>query len=699
MSRTVSARAQAPRDPANKTTDIAAVRAIAQAAIDVELFTIPLYMTSLYSIEGYREINSAADPEFPHGPLYKGRLWPGAAPVATPSSANEAAFNMMFSIFIEEMLHLQMAANMAAVIGVEPSFTSAALQSPAYGWVCYGKEQSVIPHIIDLTDTTNENVPVELGPLDVTRLQLFLAIEQDEATALENILPQYRSNYTSVVAPLPNWTPAQPLPLFGTIGNLYRCYWDYLNFTYTDGSTLWEAVYTPLALDKGQQDYFNCARSSNPDSVKPQYPQIGLYVDPASSGAPALAQMGQMMDAITDQGEGSLVTAQLGASVEPQYRASCPNLESDYPSYDDNGQPVASTDAAARCQNDGVDHYTRFQTIQGMLPQIVTWATAGKSGNWSAGDLVTAGYDPANPYNIPTPEEVASAMNAMTEPGSATHNFDLLSKAIVADIAAVTTTLNRWWSATVDPTLGFPEPSMGQAGSRMSTIWAVLGATPDLSLGLPALQPGKLYNSCQGLSLEQGGTNSCAAVEIFHGCIGTNGCQAQGGCGFVHSATTSGGNCSSPAIERFNGTSQHAGASGCGVKCGGGADADAVKCGSPAGGAAAGGGKVEGGCGAPTIFSAPGDNKCAGFGGCSVPISASQLYPKDGYMRVFDFTPVSGGWQSKEVDPPLPFAKGDSVPAIAYKALAQVLQSRDPKVTPPPMPAPDILRLVFPPTT
>ena len=50
MARFVSASAQQARDPSLKPTDILAARAIAQAAIDVELFTIPLYMTSLYSI-------------------------------------------------------------------------------------------------------------------------------------------------------------------------------------------------------------------------------------------------------------------------------------------------------------------------------------------------------------------------------------------------------------------------------------------------------------------------------------------------------------------------------------------------------------------------------------------------------------------------------------------------------------------------
>ena len=50
MTRTVSASAQSTRPSSKANTDMAALRAIAQAAIDVELFTIPLYMTSLYSI-------------------------------------------------------------------------------------------------------------------------------------------------------------------------------------------------------------------------------------------------------------------------------------------------------------------------------------------------------------------------------------------------------------------------------------------------------------------------------------------------------------------------------------------------------------------------------------------------------------------------------------------------------------------------
>ena len=46
------------RDPALFATDQAAAAAIVQAAVSVELFTIPLYMSTMYSIQGTHQINS-----------------------------------------------------------------------------------------------------------------------------------------------------------------------------------------------------------------------------------------------------------------------------------------------------------------------------------------------------------------------------------------------------------------------------------------------------------------------------------------------------------------------------------------------------------------------------------------------------------------------------------------------------------------
>src|SRR5690349_23893944 len=89
------------RDPANKDVDKSALQAIAQATINVELFTIPLYMVSMYSIQGMHQITSKGND------FYQGRLWPGAAPSRDPKQdENGQAFNHFFSVFIDEMLHL-----------------------------------------------------------------------------------------------------------------------------------------------------------------------------------------------------------------------------------------------------------------------------------------------------------------------------------------------------------------------------------------------------------------------------------------------------------------------------------------------------------------------------------------------------------------------------------------------------------------
>ena len=121
--RQVSASAEALRDPSSKETDAAALRAIAQAAIEVELFTIPLYMSAAYSIQGMHQITSKENA------FYEGRLWPGPDTVADPKTPNERAFNTVFSVFVQEMLHLQLAANMAAC-----ACSAAGRRTPSPAW-------------------------------------------------------------------------------------------------------------------------------------------------------------------------------------------------------------------------------------------------------------------------------------------------------------------------------------------------------------------------------------------------------------------------------------------------------------------------------------------------------------------------------------------------------------------------------------
>src|SRR5262249_10486287 len=134
----------------------------------------------------------------------------------------------------------------------------------------------------------------------------------------------------------------------------------------------------------------------------------------------AFAQMGLMMDAITDQGEGSTLVEKLRAAnamnllaVRPQYQASIPALRSDYPSYSDTGELEPSADAVARGDNDRKDHYECFREIlHQYVDEVVLWpAWLEKHGPWTAADLTTTGYK-ANPQ-VPPPEDVAGALNTL----------------------------------------------------------------------------------------------------------------------------------------------------------------------------------------------------------------------------------------------------------------------------------------------
>lgn len=696
MAHMLSLSAAAPRPAAQWRTDAAALRAIAQMAVNVELFTIPLYMTSLYSIQGFHPITGGGTA------FYQGRLWAGAKTSADPKTANDKAFNIVFSVFIQEMLHLQMAANMATVVGVSPTFTGAPLQDDNGGWLCYGPDKSIIPGIIDLKDTrAHEDVAVNIGPLDETALRLFLAIEQPEADARANIREGKEKDYFPKV-PFKDWSYGDPLPLFGTIGWMYQCYYDYLNLRYDDGSTLWSRVFNPKAV---QNDLFNSSGSGGhpmrefmgfETTIALTYPDI------------AFEQMVQMMDAITDQGEGNTINrggAGLMKAVQPKYQSNDAALKSDYPSYSDAGKLLPSADAEARYSNDPKDHYERFGEIQGLLHELVTWPQwLARNPTWTAEMLTGPGLDPANPYGLPSPADVASALNALTvDPTSEA----LLSQAVVGAIHGVTSVLNGYWAV---PALGktaplFPFPSMSGSGDRMSTAWAILGKAPDLSRSLPPPATGALYHSCQGIDFNGDGTNSCAQVEVFHSCRGSNLCRATGGCGFVQ-PTTGGGNCSSAVATRAPAlASCSAGGGGCGAPSLAAADpaqkGGGASCGSP------GPGKdPTAGCGPPpvdaTLYSAPGDNKCGGFGGCAVPISASQVFPKAGTMQLFDFVDdPDKGWHSVAIDGPdgqLKFSYGEKVHTVAWRAFSEVMKQRG-KTPPANPPADDNIRLAFPPST
>lgn len=652
-------------------TDSAAVRAIAQAAVEVELFTIPLYMSTMYSIQGTHQINAN------QVSYYKGRQWPGMSPSARPElgtpqeQANAKAFNLMFSVFIQEMLHLQLASNLATAIGVLPCFTGNALQDASHGWTCYGADKSVIPHIVDLRDTGKyKGVRVALEALNDNQCELFRAIEQPELQAraeLAAFTKAHPGKYFPQV-PLKDWTPAKTaadLPLFGTIGWLYECYAQYIAIEYADGQTLWQKLFDDASV---QQDMFNSRVPGHPAAEFPRFPTMFADEERDGGGDASFNKAIDMMAAITDQGEGNAAAIKryrrggLLQAVQPDYREDRAALEADYPSYDGAGKPAPSADTVARADPSALDHYERFGLVKELLPKIMTWSQwHGAGKRWTRDMLVNADYDAATaPASIPRPELVADALNNLKAGGDA--SLQMLSKVATGALYGITMVLDQYWQVQ---STGFPYPSMVGAGDRFSICWAVLGRSPDLAQGVPLPDPATLYHACQGLSLDGDPNGSapsgCAALAVYHTCRGSNGCHAQGGCGFAQK-DAGGGSCG------------HA------VKA---APLGANLCGAPKPPAA--------------LYSAPSDNKCKTFGGCAVPISASQLYPAGGTMTLYDFGPAPRHGALPMQGATLAFALGDNVYDTAWKAYGQVMAARGEPVGA--KPAPTDLRLALPPST
>ncbi|HEX8173037.1 MAG TPA: ferritin-like domain-containing protein [Thermoanaerobaculia bacterium] len=654
------------RAPENLQADIAALQAIAQAAINVELFTIPLYMVSLYSIQGMHQITSKGND------FYRGRLWPGAAPSRAPESdpnpTNAQAFNHVYSVFIDEMLHLQLASNVAKSLGVMPTFTSGVLQSANYGWICYGPDNTVIPHIVDFNDTIDEykNIRVKLGALNLEQNRLFLAIEQNEDDARSVIDPAKIDNYFPTV-PFANWKVGNTeadLPMFGTIGWMYKCLWQYLEIEYTDGTTLFEAVFNRGTLER---DLFN----GNSATHRAEYPKMRTMASGEISVPDAKENILNMINAITDQGEGQGVAEWIRkmrgllqyAPIQDQFRPDEEALQFNNPNYTDTGKlQNPSGQTVARSWNGGVDHHDRFLKVAELLQtgKVVTWDQWHAAGNqWTADMLKTDGYDD-NKWPIPTADEIAAALNNVKAQSS---NYQVFSQVAGGAIAGITRLLADFWT---DETSTFPSPSMYGSGDRVAICWAIFGQYPDITMDIAKRESGTLYHACQALDLGTAG-NSCAPVPVFHSCRGSNSCKAESGCGFVQMVGSRSVLCGGLKVVREHLKPTH-----------------------PLGGT-------------QILYSAPSDNRCAGFGGCAIPISASQLYPlpngskpdeKTGVMELCDFT---GEAATPTQFSTLKYHIGERVYDVAWNAYVQVLKHRG--ATVPDKPADSDLRVALPPST
>ncbi|MCX7289994.1 MAG: hypothetical protein NTY28_02535, partial [Janthinobacterium sp.] len=327
-----------------------------------------------------------------------------------------------------------------------------------------------------------------------------------------------------------------------TIGYMYECYARYISIEYADGQTLWQKLFVNGSV---QQDMFN---SQVQGHARAEFPKFDTCFGPQDQDGGQTGSFNKaidMMAAITDQGEGSEAAirryrrdaAQRLMAVQPDYREDLAALKCDYPSYANNGKDAESRDAQARHDSAPFDHYERFGQVKAMLP-VKTWAGWHlEGGRWSEAMLTNERYNPATaPRNIPAPAAVAGALNRLKD---ASGTLQMLSTVATGAIYGITSVLDKYW---LNQDLDFPYPSMVGAGDRMAICWAVLGQAPNLATGVPLAEKSVLYHACQGMHLEGEASSTCAALAVYHTCRGSNGCHAQGGCGFAQ-ADTGGSSC------------------------------------------------------------------------------------------------------------------------------------------------------------
>lgn len=501
----------APRPVSLRPLDEKAVQALVQAAVDVELFTIPLYMSTLYSVFGTYQANPGDT-----------ALWPGVRPAKVAwkkgdpldsKTANQLAFNVIFTVYIQEMLHLQMASNLARAVGV-----SAAFSMPTYSG-------SVIPCVGDLKTLPGyEDVTIAIRDLCDMQLRLFIAIEMPDWT--QGVQPPPAVPLADFDPPATAKTPselANYLPTFGTIGHLYSSIASYLHLKYADGQTLWEAMYQSGAPQVEMFVY----------GGKKQYPKLRTTIDTTLSASAALSEALDLIDGIVAQGEG-------GSASQKRV----PEKDQPDPDFQDPDWAGGAIGTAL----DAISHYKRFKSIRKhLLPSIVTfgtWRANRGASPWQGSDLTSASTV------APNDTARAAALN-LAETGQ--EAAEALNQSVVNLLAV----LEKAWSSNAT---SVPLPSMQAIFTRVATTWAA-GATPSFQATTPAPVSPTDPHACQGLSIENPG-NACAAIPVggfagavIHTCGGMNSCKGQGGCGWptapdnqgpgVNSAAGNGG-CGAP---------------------------------------------------------------------------------------------------------------------------------------------------------
>lgn len=217
-----------------------------QKAVYLELWTIPLYLTAAYSLQV-----PGSDPQHP----------PALTPVRSPKNPNRSreqlAFNNIYSIAVQEMLHLELASNLFnalfAARGYSPKFTGE--WAPSYAG---------FPPWIGV------KLPVQLGPVNEVQMSLLAAVETPE--------------------PSSDSPPNGPQRVYDSIGQFYKAIEQGID-------QLWDSLYDPAAGHRQKSEF------SNPKYPGDDYTGFSARIE--GDRATARKRADEAIGAIIGQGEGS----------------------------------------------------------------------------------------------------------------------------------------------------------------------------------------------------------------------------------------------------------------------------------------------------------------------------------------------------------------------------------------------------------
>ena len=349
------------------------VRQHLQWACDLELFTLPLYLTAAYSIKA---------PIVNGSPRYDPRIGWEFDDNWNESQRAQWAFNIVYSVAIQEMLHLILARNVATALGR----TVVIDQPPAIPNYDTG---GIVSHILELDpkdyseDANIGPFHVGLGPLDENQVNLFLAIEAPEELTRRERRPDDG----------PNTGPHAP----------YRSIGEFYDALLTGINVCWEDLYPHENASSADLHQYGAYFA---DDYDPVYvggdSQPGAAPDPPYTPADAKRTIADILHMIIEQGEGG---GQAAALVYKRLGVARPKLRRQPLRF-----PVRLSGAKLEGMfpDDAASHWSRFSALKPpvLTGRIPTWGTDGQASQWHikhdyAGALkvLTAGFDPANyPY-------------------------------------------------------------------------------------------------------------------------------------------------------------------------------------------------------------------------------------------------------------------------------------------------------------